>query len=221
MLQDLGEGGPLDGAMRRNGELLRLVGGVLLQPYVAPSLPNDYPAIASKSPNHCLVVEARDLCHTAISTTSALAARLESSSTGSRYSLIASSILRSASSRVSPSLIHPGSEGTRAAEPPPRSVPTPPEVSFCAPFIPYFKPFTRFAQYRAGHQAHLPVQRLVGLFFNFSYGVMHVSVFIAICSSSGSGQLPVFNHFTFLMCQCWRGRTHHQGSANETSGEGR
>ena len=57
------------------------------------------------------VQQARDLGHTSISLASAPGSVTRSSSTGSRYSSIASRMCCSASSLVSPSLMHPGSAG--------------------------------------------------------------------------------------------------------------
>jgi hypothetical protein len=51
---------------------------------VAAALPHHNPPRPLQGPNHYLVVQARDLGHTAISTTSAFGFAWESSSTGSR-----------------------------------------------------------------------------------------------------------------------------------------
>lgn len=91
---------------------------MLLKPDVTAALSHDDPAIPPQRPNHAVVAQARDFGHTAISMTSAPGESVASSSTGSRYSSMASWMLASASSRVSPSLIHPGREGTRAVKPP-------------------------------------------------------------------------------------------------------
>src|SRR5712692_1594042 len=52
------------------------------------------------------------LAHTSISCTATFSSITQSSSTGSRYNSIASRIFSSASSRVSPSLMQPGNDGT-------------------------------------------------------------------------------------------------------------
>src|SRR3989337_2142022 len=102
LLQNVRERRPLDGLMCRNNELQRFLGHMLLEPNMAATLAHDDPAIPTQSPNHPIVVQARDLGHTAISMTSAFGESAASSSTGSRYSWTASWMLAKASSRVSP-----------------------------------------------------------------------------------------------------------------------
>ena len=75
--------GTFDRAMGRNDELERLGGCCLLQPYMAPPLPNHDPPGPAQSPNYRMVIQAGDFGHTAISMTSASGAYSMSSSTGS------------------------------------------------------------------------------------------------------------------------------------------
>lgn len=118
LLQDVRRRRPFDRTVRGNHELQRLLSRVLVEPDVATTLPNDDPAIAPKRPNYLFVAQARDFAHTGSSMTSAPGPKTASSSAGSRYNWIASRMFASASSRVSPSLMQPGSTGTTAVNPP-------------------------------------------------------------------------------------------------------
>ena len=85
VLQNMGQRGSFDWAMCRYYDFERLRSSAFLQPNVAPALPHHNPAISLQRSNYFVVVENRDLGHTAISTTSTSLVRTASSSTGSRY----------------------------------------------------------------------------------------------------------------------------------------
>ena len=118
LLQDVGKRGSLDGPVGGDGELERLRGRVLLQANVAAFLSDNNPAVTLESADDPIIGQAWDLAHTATSSCSAFGMPAVSSSTGSRYSSIASRMFASASSLVSPSLMQPGKEGTVAVNPP-------------------------------------------------------------------------------------------------------
>jgi len=120
LLQDMGESRALHGAMGGNGELQQLVRQVFLHSNMAPLLPDYDPTIAPKGCDDSLIAELWDTAHKTSSTSSTAtpSARALSSSTGSRYSSIASRMLAKDSSCVSPSLIQQGSDGARTVKPP-------------------------------------------------------------------------------------------------------
>ena len=70
--------------MSRNRQVQGLVGHVPLKADVTAALAHNYPPGPLQGSNHHLVIEARNLGHTAISTTSALGLLSKSSSTGSK-----------------------------------------------------------------------------------------------------------------------------------------
>lgn len=94
------------------------VGGPFLKPYVTAPLANDHPIIPPEGTNDLGVRQTWYLAHTAISICSASGLKEGSSSAGSRYSSMASRILRRASSLVFPSLMQPGRAGTVTVYPP-------------------------------------------------------------------------------------------------------
>ena len=90
LLQNVGQRRALNGPVSGDDQLQCLSRCMLLEPNVTTALPYDEPSIPAERPNHALVAQARDFPHSAISTTSASGERAASSSTGSRYSWIAS-----------------------------------------------------------------------------------------------------------------------------------
>ena len=104
--------------MCRHRQFQRLVLSAFLEADMAALLPDNHPAIPLESANEPGVGQTGDLGHTAISSSSAPGEYASSSSTGSRYNSMASRMFFNASSLESPSLIHPGNEGTIAVKPP-------------------------------------------------------------------------------------------------------
>ena len=94
------------------------ISNMFLQPDVRAFLPNYYPSVSLQCLNDFVIIQTWDFTHIANSTFSACSIAKVSSSTGSKYSSIASLIFFRASSFVSPSEIHPGREGTMAVYPP-------------------------------------------------------------------------------------------------------
>ncbi len=84
LFQYVGKRRALNGLVRWNDKFQSLVGQRLVKSYVTASLSHDHLTISSESPNHDIVIQARNLGHTASSTTSASGAKPSSSSTGSR-----------------------------------------------------------------------------------------------------------------------------------------
>lgn len=102
----------------RDSDFNHFVSNSLLQSDVAALLPNNDKTVTLKSAKNALIRKGRKNTQRVISTSSLPSEGEISSSTGSKYNSIASFMFFKASSRVSPSLIHPGREGTYAVNPP-------------------------------------------------------------------------------------------------------
>src|SRR5436189_4863011 len=98
--------------MGGNGDLLSSTLASLLHPDVAALLSDDLPPCTFERGDDLRVIERWNLRQTTTSSISVPFLMEKSPSIGSRYRSIASRMFFIASSRVSPSLMQPGSDGT-------------------------------------------------------------------------------------------------------------
>jgi len=84
LLQDMGESGSFHGTVGGNSQLESLHGCMLLESDVTALLSHDHPPITLQRTDDLVIRQTRDFAHTASSMNSALGAKSQSSSTGSR-----------------------------------------------------------------------------------------------------------------------------------------
>lgn len=116
--EDFCQSGAFDRFMSGNCNLQGFIPKVLMETDMAAFLSDDYKTGALESPNNAVVAQDGDRAQRETSATSLLGSAAVSSSAGSRYSSMASRMFFRASSFVSPSLMHPGREGTYTVKPP-------------------------------------------------------------------------------------------------------
>jgi len=93
LFQDVCQGRPLDGTMSRDRQLENFIAGMFLQPDMASPLSHDCPSISLQCLDNPVVRQAGQFAQSSISWTCASSSNTQSSSTGSRYSSMASRML--------------------------------------------------------------------------------------------------------------------------------